>query len=134
KRGKAFEEQLLVADLEVAGATFRSRLVDPRRRKKFQEFTPNAPLENVRLEALEPHEKAPLEEESVPPPGRWEEIYQALVLGVRDYVEKNGFKRVVIGLSGGIDSALTAAIAADALGRERVTGVSMPSQYNLELS
>jgi NAD+ synthase (glutamine-hydrolysing) len=58
-----------------------------------------------------------------------EEIYKALVLGTGDYVLKNGFQKVVIGLSGGIDSALTAAIAVDALGSDRVVGVTMPSQY-----
>jgi NAD+ synthase (glutamine-hydrolysing) len=59
-----------------------------------------------------------------------EEIYQALVLGVRDYFLKCGFKTAVLGLSGGIDSAVTAVIAAEALGRENVTAVSMPSQYS----
>ncbi len=62
--------------------------------------------------------------------GKPSEIYEALVLGVRDYVEKNGFEGVVIGLSGGIDSALTAAIAHDALGRDRVLGVTMPGIYS----
>lgn len=60
---------------------------------------------------------------------RLEEIHQALVLGTRDYVRKNGFEQVVIGLSGGIDSSLTAAIAVDALGKNNVIGVTMPSQY-----
>jgi NAD+ synthase (glutamine-hydrolysing) len=60
--------------------------------------------------------------------------YAALVLGTRDYVRKCGFKKVIIGLSGGIDSALTAAIAVDALGPENVTGVAMPSQYSSESS
>jgi NAD+ synthase/NAD+ synthase (glutamine-hydrolysing) len=60
--------------------------------------------------------------------------YAALVLGTRDYVRKCGFQRVVVGLSGGIDSALTAAIAVDALGREQVTGLAMPSQYSSEHS
>jgi len=59
-----------------------------------------------------------------------EEIYRALVLGVRDYFLKCGFKTAVLGLSGGIDSAVTAVIAAEALGRENVTAVSMPSQYS----
>jgi NAD+ synthase (glutamine-hydrolysing) len=58
------------------------------------------------------------------------EIYQALVLGTRDYVRKNGFEKVVIGLSGGVDSSLVAAIAADALGPDNVIGVSMPSRYS----
>ena len=60
--------------------------------------------------------------------------YAALVLGTRDYVRKCGFRRVVIGLSGGIDSALTAAIAVDALGPENVTGLALPSQYSSEHS
>jgi NAD+ synthase (glutamine-hydrolysing) len=60
------------------------------------------------------------------------EVYRALVLGTRDYVRKNGFQKVVIGLSGGIDSALTAAIAVDALGKENVVGITMPSRFNSE--
>lgn len=59
------------------------------------------------------------------------EVYQALVTGTRDYVRKNGFQKAVIGLSGGIDSALTAAIAVDALGSENVIGITMPSRFNL---
>ena len=62
------------------------------------------------------------------------EIYEALTTGLRDYVTKNGFSKVVIGLSGGIDSALTAAVAADALGPEAVWGVAMPSRHNAEQS
>jgi len=65
----------------------------------------------------------------VTPLERVEEVYRALVLGTRDYVWKNGFKHVVIGLSGGIDSSLVAAVAVEALGRENVTGVTMPSPY-----
>jgi NAD+ synthase (glutamine-hydrolysing) len=67
-------------------------------------------------------------------PGLEEGIYRALVLGVRDYVEKNGFPGVVLGLSGGIDSALTLAIAVDALGSERVEAVLMPSRYTAAMS
>jgi len=59
-----------------------------------------------------------------------DEIYQALVLGTRDYAHKNGFRKVLLGLSGGIDSSLTAAIAADAVGAQNIVGVSMPSQFN----
>lgn len=68
------------------------------------------------------------------PSGGVESIYKALVLGLRDYVRKCGFKSVVLGLSGGIDSALTAAIAVAALGRDKVTGVAMPSRYSSEHS
>lgn len=69
-----------------------------------------------------------------PPLGRLDEAYRALVLGVQDYVRKNGFKRVVIGLSGGVDSAITAVIAVDALGAENVLGVFMPSPYTSRAS
>ena len=63
-----------------------------------------------------------------------EEVYRALTTGLGDYVRKNGFQSVVIGLSGGIDSALTAAIAADALGPEAVWGVAMPSRFSSQHS
>ena len=71
---------------------------------------------------------APVRKPSAPPDE--ELVYQALVLGVRDYLHKCGFKSAVLGLSGGIDSALTAVIAAEALGRENVRGVSLPSQFS----
>jgi NAD+ synthase (glutamine-hydrolysing) len=61
-------------------------------------------------------------------------VYQALVVGVRDYIEKNGFRGVVLGLSGGIDSALTLAVAVDAIGCERVEAVMMPSRYTADMS
>ncbi|OOZ40528.1 NAD+ synthase [Solemya pervernicosa gill symbiont] len=67
-------------------------------------------------------------------PAEVEAIYRALVLGVRDYIEKNGFRGVVLGLSGGIDSALTLAIAVDAIGKERVEAVMMPSRYTAQMS
>ena len=65
-----------------------------------------------------------------PPIGILEEVYTALTLGLRDYVQKSGFKKVIIAISGGIDSALAAALAVDALGTEHVRGFTMPSQYN----
>src|SRR5581483_1012573 len=65
-------------------------------------------------------------------PDECEAVYDALVLGTRDYIRKCGFRRVLIGLSGGIDSSLTAAIAVDALGAENVTGVGMPGPYSSE--
>ncbi|HPT99799.1 MAG TPA: NAD(+) synthase, partial [Armatimonadota bacterium] len=81
--------------------------------------------------ALRP-DRPPVAAESAPVPDRLEEVYTALVTGTRDYVTKNGFKDVVIGLSGGIDSAMVACIAVDALGKERVVGVNMPSVYSSE--
>jgi NAD+ synthase (glutamine-hydrolysing) len=76
----------------------------------------------------------PLAGELAPELGEEASVYQALVLGVRDYIEKNGFPGVVIGLSGGIDSALTLAVAVDAIGAERVEGVMMPSRYTADIS
>ena len=76
----------------------------------------------------------PLTPEIAPALSDLEEIWQALVIGLRDYVEKNGFRSVVVGLSGGIDSALVAAIAIDALGAKRVNGVAMPSKYSSDHS
>jgi len=72
--------------------------------------------------------------EPVPTPRLVERVYHALVLGTRDYVEKNGFPGVVLGLSGGVDSALTLAVAVDALGPERVHVVMMPSRYTSTMS
>jgi NAD+ synthase (glutamine-hydrolysing) len=73
-------------------------------------------------------------QEVAQPLSREAEVYESLVLGVRDYINKNGFKGVVLGLSGGIDSALTLAIAVDALGADRVKAVMMPFEYTSELS
>ena len=79
-------------------------------------------------------EVRPLPGECIPRPDSLASIYQVLVLGVRDYIEKNGFKGAVIGLSGGIDSALTLAIAVDAIGAEQVEAVMMPSRYTADMS
>jgi len=125
-RGRAFEEDLVVADLDL-DEIFRARLHDSRRRKeKLRAAGPT----RISLPSL------PLREKPKPPAHEIqalepvEEIYQALVLGTRDYVTKIGYKHVVIGLSGGIDSALVAAIAVDALGAANVTGVTMPSPFS----
>lgn len=75
-----------------------------------------------------------LTEQQAEPPAVLASVYQALVVGMRDYVNKNGFKGVVLGLSGGIDSALTLAIAVDALGKDRVEAVMMPFRYTSDLS
>lgn len=74
------------------------------------------------------------EQPSVPVPALEQSVYDALVLGVRDYVHKNGFPGVVLGLSGGIDSAVTAAVAVDALGKDAVEAVMMPFRYTSEMS
>jgi NAD+ synthase (glutamine-hydrolysing) len=115
-RAPQFVEHLLVVDLDVAAAT-DAELPD---RVLRVELAPTSWTVGSRDLATDI---------AVPPDDR-EQIWNALVLGLRDYVEKNGFRSVVLGLSGGIDSAVSAAIAADAIGADRVWGVSMPSRYS----
>ena len=111
-RAPSFEESLFVVDVEPGEAARRA--TDPAVVRTEPLARPSANL--------------------CPPPtpamDRVEEIYRALTLGLGDYVRKNGFSRVVVGLSGGIDSALTAVIAADALGSGAVRGVTMPSKFS----
>jgi NAD+ synthase (glutamine-hydrolysing) len=130
-RGPAFEEESLVYDLSI-DPVFRSRLHDPRRRRKgfFLKESPSnsqTPIIISEKSAAKKKKKlAPIHYQTIP---ILEEIYKALVTGVRDYVLKNKFSRAVIGLSGGIDSALTLLIAVDALGKKNVTSVFMPSPF-----
>jgi NAD+ synthase (glutamine-hydrolysing) len=135
-RAKLFEEELLVADLDLS-AVFRQRLHDPRRRQEKRE-RPAVASQRVNRVTSAPLSRAPVGMHAVPRiaprPGPEQEIYQALLLGTRDYVRKNGFKEAVLGLSGGIDSALTAVVAADALGPENVTGIFMPTRYSSQES
>ena len=132
-RGQQFHEELVMADLDVE-AVSNARLQDSSPHKEdpealkqvgtaarvhvsdYQDRGPRLPIARRRRYVLEPTA----------------EVYAALVLGTRDYVRKSGFQKVVIGLSGGIDSALTAAIAVDALGKGNVVGVAMPSRYSSE--
>jgi NAD+ synthase (glutamine-hydrolysing) len=129
-RGPGFEEALLVVDIDPADAVGR-RLRDVRRRALARERgaapdVPVVPLGDCRShdDRIEPFLAEPLDE--------LEQMRLALELGLRDYVGKNGFSDVVIGVSGGIDSALTAALAVEALGPERVHCISMPSRYSSE--
>ncbi|MCS7259835.1 MAG: NAD+ synthase [Anaerolineae bacterium] len=127
-RGKQFAEDMVVADLDMR-QVFRSRLYDPRRRKHAHADL--LPFERVVLPPIQaPTERAPLVAQVAPLYEPAAEVYTALVLGTRDYVLKNGFHKVVLGLSGGVDSSLTAAIATDALGPENVVGVAMPTRYS----
>ncbi len=129
-RAPGFEEHLLVVDVEPAFAVGR-RLRDVRRREleRSRESIPS--LETIDLGALPPREPA-VEPEIVAFADELEQMRVALTLGLRDYVEKNRFADVVVGASGGIDSAVTAALCVDALGPERVRCVSMPSRYSSE--
>jgi NAD+ synthase (glutamine-hydrolysing) len=132
-RGKQFEEDLIIADLDVE-SVFRARLHDPRQRKETL-LADQKQWQQTRIivsETSSPINRRLLEKQQ---PGVLDlpaEVYRALVLGTRDYVQKNGFKKVVIGLSGGIDSTIVATIAVDALGVDNVIGVSMPSHFSSE--
>ena len=130
-RGKAFEQDLIVADLDVA-AVGRARLAQGRKKPLPPRVAALIDRVDVRLPARK--SQSVVVPDLEPPLGRLDEAYRALVLGVQDYVRKNGFKRVVIGLSGGVDSAITAVIAVDALGAENVLGVFMPSPYTSRAS
>src|SRR5579859_3077156 len=136
-RGKQFVEDMLIVDLDTA-SVFRSRLHDPRRRHiSWQSASEDVPIITVDTRPLSSprmnnHVPLGAPQRIEPKMSRLQEIYSALVLGTGDYVRKTGFKQAIIGLSGGIDSSLTAAIAVDALGAENVTGVLMPSGYSSE--
>jgi NAD+ synthase (glutamine-hydrolysing) len=132
-RGPAFKESLVITDLDIE-AVFRTRLRDSRPRKEnpaiLREIgTPKV----VQVSGFEPQERPPL-----PPSGHApqmeevEEVYHALVLGTGDYLRKSGFAKVLVGLSGGVDSALTATVARDALGPDNVVGITMPSRHSSE--
>lgn len=115
-RAKAFCEDLLVADVTVDSSGKKTGKDVLSIKKEFSKKTPGAP---GKISAL-------LENS--------QEVYNALLLGLKDYITKNGFKKVVIGLSGGIDSALVATLAVDALGKDNVVGVFMPSHYSSQAS
>jgi NAD+ synthase (glutamine-hydrolysing) len=128
-RAPAFEEALLVVDIDSTTAIAR-RLVDARRRALVREReVPDPPVVDIGEPRSSQKPVKPLVAE---PLDDLEQMRLALELGLRDYVEKNGFAEIVVGVSGGIDSALTLALAVEALGAERVHAVSMPSRYSSE--
>ena len=124
-----FEEEVVAFDVDVA-PVYRKRLLDPRGRH----LGPPLPVVTITGKPRNPAGAPRLEPTTSRPLGDEEEVYKALVLGTRDYVVKNCFSDVVIGLSGGIDSSMVAAIAVDALGAGHVHGVSMPSRYSSDHS
>ena len=132
-RAKAFEEDLVVIDLDL-DQVFSARLKDPRSREMSQREDAGSPLPIVELRPLAEPERKKIETRPARTPEGAEEVYEALVLGTRDYVRKNDFSHVLLGLSGGIDSALTCSIAVDALGASSVTGVFMPSPFTADES
>ena len=135
-RSPQFVEDVLVVDLDV-DPVYRKRMLDPRGRPTDR-LLPVSVTRSEEVEATE--ERRSASEPPLPPPhiaaalDPDEEVYRAIVLGTRDYLLKNGFSDVVIGLSGGIDSTLVAAIAVDAVGSDHVHGVSLPSRYSSDHS
>lgn len=130
-RGKQFDEDLIFYDLDVTNID-DIRNNDELYNKKKLAFKSPFKIEQLKLSEIpkKNHSKPKLRPQIRPRLDALAEIYRALVLGTHDYILKNGFNKVVLGLSGGIDSALTAVIATDAIGAECVVGVSMPSQYS----
>lgn len=120
-RGKAFEEDVFTVSLDLERVD-RNRLMN-KRWEEVEELNSSFSL-LIRKEV--PYREGKLEDKL----SGEEEVYKALTLALRDYAEKNGFKRVIVGLSGGIDSSLVACIATDALGKEKVVGIYMPSEFS----
>ncbi|MEZ0323983.1 MAG: NAD+ synthase [Hydrogenothermaceae bacterium] len=127
-KGRSFEEDLVIADIDL-DEIFRYQLKDNRLRNLRYEYERKEKVQEVYIDYQILEKSQPITQKIVLDKTEDEEIYKALVLGLRDYITKSGFKKVVIGLSGGIDSSLVAVIATDALGKDNVKGVLMPSPY-----
>ena len=132
-RGSQFEEELLVADLNVESVS-RSRLRDSRARSERPSILQQIGEPRVvRVSEYSPNShRPPIPERQPRIYDAVGEVYAALVTGTRDYVRKCGFDKVLVAMSGGIDSSLVTTVAADALGREQVIGVAMPSRFSSE--
>lgn len=134
-RGRAFEEDLVIADVDV-DAVSRARLHDTRRRRERRTLERRGvSVDRVVVSSRYRAMTRRLIHGGIPAtPSPLEEVYRALVLGIGDYTRKNGFEKLVIGLSGGIDSALTAVLAVDAVGARNVICVFMLSPFSSEES
>jgi NAD+ synthase (glutamine-hydrolysing) len=131
-RAPQFREELLVVDVDVEGV-LQTRLHDPRHRKERRDLQVAGGGAKMRISERAVEDSRPAVQHTIAPLLAPEaEVWEALVLGVRDYAGKTGFRDVVLGLSGGVDSSLVAAIAVDALGADHVIGVSMPSRFSSE--
>ncbi|MFH0930418.1 MAG: NAD+ synthase [Candidatus Zixiibacteriota bacterium] len=132
-RAKQFEEDLITADLDL-DEVFRARLQDSKWRKERERIKSETVKKIVITEKVKKRKKPKIRRIEVEVLDPIAEVYKALVLGTKDYIKKNGFTKVVLGLSGGIDSALVAVIAKDILGKENVISVFMPSAYTSKRS
>jgi NAD+ synthase (glutamine-hydrolysing) len=124
-----FEESLLVADID-AGSLDELRLQHQSTAILQTELDQIGPSTFIEIPATAPKNHPKLQELSIRSLDRLDAVYRALVLGTRDYLRKTGFQKVAIAVSGGIDSAIVTAIAADAIGAENVVGVALPSRYS----
>jgi NAD+ synthase (glutamine-hydrolysing) len=128
--GRQFVEELIITDLDTSSIAAKRR-ASPGWPRQSDSVEPEPATPQITIaETLPVHSQAEITTQLAAPLEPEAEIYQALVLGTGDYVRKNGFQKVLIGLSGGIDSSLVAAIAVDALGAANVIGIAMPSQYS----
>ena len=130
-RGPQFAEDLVIADLDLVTAV-RQRLHDPRWRQRLHTDSDRVALVEIARPA--PNKPARPQQDCPALLDPEAEVYQALVLGTTDYFRKNGFDHAVLGLSGGIDSALALTVAVDALGPDGVTAVSLPSRYTASIN
>ncbi|MGE5594986.1 MAG: NAD+ synthase [Hyphomicrobiales bacterium] len=130
-RGPQFLEELVVVDVDL-DAVAQQRLHDTRRRVELRDRDEPLDVRHVTIDFELPPVHGQLSRPVAPLPGDEEEVWKALVLATADYMRKTGFSLAHIGLSGGIDSSVVAAIAVDAIGPDRVIGVSMPSRYSSE--
>ena len=131
-QGSQFEEELIVADLDMEEVLERRPRDTPPGKEDLDPLRSVGPSKVVEVSKNPRNPRPPLPAREPVSYDALGEVYAALVTGTRDYVRKCGFSRVLVALSGGIDSSMVATIAVDALGRENVAGVSMPSRYSSE--
>ncbi len=134
-KAKRFEEDLLILDLDTNQICQR-RLKNQEFKERKKEFPRTVPIETLKMGKIDSEKikKEEIKKSFQIPMEIEEEVYNALKLGLLDYLNKNGFKKVILGLSGGIDSALVATIAKDTLNSENVKALFMPSKYTLKES
>lgn len=122
-RAGSFKEDFLIADLDIEN-------ISGSRAKKIKRKSSSKKVEIVPLQLFRNKKKVEITSKIEEPPEGESEIFNALLLGTKDYVKKNGFKKVAVGLSGGIDSSFVAAVAVEALGKKNVIGITMPSRFS----
>ncbi len=132
-KGNQFREELIIVDIDIQNSKFE--LTQKHKRELKTLLDKNELIDRIKIPStLTQKQKTEIKKKRSIQLSSEDEVYHALLLGTKDYVHKNGFNGVVIGISGGVDSALVATIAVDALGKENVHGLFMPSVYTSEES